>query len=233
DLAGHAAARAAVRLAGRVDARQPRPELLVGRELVEQAALEAAAVAEQAVVGQRHVLGLGHLHRDGIEAPQVRRAAELAAARPDAVHDLRRVTRADLAHLDPRPELARQIAHEVAEVDPLLGVEVHGRPARHRVHLDVDHLHHEAAAARDPLAGDDRALFALAALAVRARLLVARQAQDTRVRAILLHLGDLAPGPADFADHALGRRLDEHQVADVELEVADTIIVGLSGGPKP
>src|SRR5207245_798836 len=148
DLAGHATARAAVRLAGRVHARQARPELLVGRELVEQAALEAAAVAEQAVVGQRHVLGLVHLHRDRIDASQGRRAAELAAARPDAVQDVRPVPRADLAHLAPQPRLARAL------------------------------------------------------------------------------------GPADRAGHVLGRGLDEHEVAAVQLEVAHAIVVGLSGGPK-
>src|SRR3989441_6140413 len=82
-------------LARRVDPWQARPELLVGRELVEETALQPSAVAQQPVVGERHVLGLRHPHGDRLEAPEVGRAAELAAARPDAGHELGRVARAD------------------------------------------------------------------------------------------------------------------------------------------
>src|SRR5262249_42202995 len=158
---------------------------------------------------------------------------ELAAARPNAVQDLRGVARADLAHLDPRAQLARQVAHQVAEVDSLLGVEVHGRPAGDRVYLDVDHLHQEAATAREALAGRDRALLALAALAIRARLLVGRRAQHARVGPGLLRLRDLALRPADPAQRRFGPRLYQHQVAHVELEIADPIVVGLGGGSEP
>src|SRR6266508_3079825 len=145
-LAGHAAAAAARRLARRVDARQTAAQLLIGRELVEQAALEPAAVAEQAAVGQRHVLRLGHLHGDRLELLQMRRAAELPAAGADAVHHTGGVARANLAHLDPRVELVGEVADEVAEVDAVLGVEVHGHPALGAVQLDVHHLQRHAAA---------------------------------------------------------------------------------------
>ena len=169
-LAGHAAAPAARGLARRVDAGQPAAQLLVGRELVEQAALQPAAVAEQAAVGQRHVLRLGHLHRDRLELLQVRRAAELAAAGADAVHHPRGVAGADLPHLDARAELAGEIAHEVAEVDAVLGVEVHGHPPLGPVQLDVDHLQRHLPAAGQPLGGGDGPLLAVAAVPVLARL---------------------------------------------------------------
>src|SRR3972149_180132 len=74
-------ARAALRRARLADAREIGAKLLVGGELVEQAALEPAAVPEEPVVRQGHVLGLRHLHRDRLELPQPGGAAELAAAR--------------------------------------------------------------------------------------------------------------------------------------------------------
>src|SRR4026207_527833 len=92
--------------AGAVAPRQPRAQLLVGRELVEQATLEPAAVAEQPAVGQRHVLRPGPLHRGRGALAQVRRAAQLTAARPDPVEQLGGVARADLALLDAGVELA-------------------------------------------------------------------------------------------------------------------------------
>src|SRR5207244_3107370 len=153
--------------------RQPRAELLVRRELIEETALQPSAVAEQPVVGERHVLGLRHPHRDRLEAPEVRRAAELAPARPDAVHELGRVARADLAHLDPRVELAREVADQLAKVDALVGVEIDGHAARRGLHLDVHDLELEPAPARHLLAGADRARLALAALAVLAHLRLA------------------------------------------------------------
>src|SRR5919109_1207498 len=97
----NAAAATAAGLTRRVDLRQPRAQLLIRRELVEQTALEPAAIAEQPVVGERHVLRLGHLHRDRLELAQGRGAAELPPARSDTVEHAGGVTGADLAHLDP------------------------------------------------------------------------------------------------------------------------------------
>src|SRR3989338_2087629 len=73
--------------------------------------------------------------------------------------------RGDLAHLDPRVELAREVAHELAEVHALLGVERDHHPAHVGGHLDVHDLHREPAAPRQLLGHRDRALLALAALA--------------------------------------------------------------------
>src|SRR5262245_46875924 len=88
----HAApAAAAFGLARGADAGKLGAERLVLRELVEEAALQPPAVAEEPAVVERHVLALGHLHRDRREPAEVGRAAELAAAGSDAVLDPRDV----------------------------------------------------------------------------------------------------------------------------------------------
>src|SRR5207237_2850260 len=117
-------------------------------------------------VGQRHVLRLGHLHRDRLELPEVRRAAQLAPARADAVEHARGVAGADLAHLDPRAELAGEVTHEFAEIDALLAAEVDGHAALARRHLDVHHLHGQTTRAREAPAGDDGRLLAPSLVAI-------------------------------------------------------------------
>src|SRR5499427_360422 len=145
DLARHAALPPAVRLAGGADLGQVLAQLIVRGELVEQAALEPTAVAEEPSVRERHVLGLGHLDGDGIEALQIRRAAELATAGADAIHELGGVARPDLAHLDAGVELVSEVADEIAEVHALLRAEEHGNAAMARIDLHVHDLEPEPA----------------------------------------------------------------------------------------
>src|SRR5205807_1979284 len=145
------------------------------RELVEEAALQPAAVSEEPVVRERHVLRLRHLHGDRLELSQMRAAAELPAARADAVEQTRGVARADLPHLHARAELAREVADELTEIDALVGAEEHGHAARGRMDLDVDDLHREVALPREALCGEDPALLALAPLAILARFVVGRE----------------------------------------------------------
>src|SRR5438067_6768847 len=233
-LARHAAAAPAVGLAGGVHARQAGAQLLVGRELVEQAALEPAAVAEQAAVGERHVLRLGHLHGDRLELAQVGRAAELAAAGADAVHDARRVAGADLAHLDARAELAREIAHQLAEVDPVLGVEVHGDPAIGAVYLHVDHLDGQGASVGQLLGGSHRALLALPAVAVLTLLDGGGRADHAAIEAIAPEVRQRAPRAAHLAQRRAGRRLHHHDVADGRAHVVhELVVVGRGRIPQP
>src|SRR5262249_62353905 len=53
-------------------------------------------------------------------------------------------------------------------------------------------------------------------------------------RAVLFALRESRAGPAHLADGALGGRLDEHEVADVELEVfRNAVIVGRGRLAKP
>src|SRR5215510_5707695 len=99
-LARHAALAAAVGLAGRAHLGQVLAELIVGGELVEQTALEPAAVAQEPAVRERHVLGLGHLDRDGVEALEIRRAAELSFTETEAAEIYTLALHDALPHLD-------------------------------------------------------------------------------------------------------------------------------------
>ena len=213
---------AALGLAGGPDAGQLGAQRLVLRELVEQAALEPPAVAEEAAVVQRHVLGLGHLHRHGLEAAQVGRAAELAAAGADAILHLRHVAGADLPHLDAGAELPGQVPHQLAEVDPGLGREEHGHAPAVARQLDVDDLQREPAAP-GPGAGRSRAAASLALAAPRhlRHFFRRRDPEDPRVRPIALELRQVPGGPPDLADGVAARHLDEAVVAHVEREVLD------------
>src|SRR5262249_52185854 len=176
DLAGHASAATALRLARRVDARQIAAQLLVCGELVQQAALETPAIPEEPVVRQRHVLRLRHLHRDRVELAQMGPTAELAAAGADAGPHPRGVAGADLAQPHARANLGREIAHEITKIDALLAAEEHRHPTLACGHLDVDDLHGESARAGKALTGDDRLLLTLSPLAIVGRLLVGREA---------------------------------------------------------
>src|SRR3954471_2210159 len=96
----------------------------VGRVLVDEAALEPTALPRHLGGRHRQVLVLGHLDRYRGELRQERRAAELAAARPDAAHHLGLVAHADLAQLDARVVASGQIADQIPEVDARLGGEI-------------------------------------------------------------------------------------------------------------
>src|SRR5450631_1328471 len=101
----------------------------VGGVLVNQAALETAALARH--LGRRHgqVLVLRHLDRHRGELRQEGRAAELAATRADAAHHLGLIAHADLPQLDAHVVAGGQIAHQIAEVDTQLGGEIEDRPS--------------------------------------------------------------------------------------------------------
>src|SRR5260370_28490056 len=86
------------------------------RQLVTQAALQAAALPRQLRRVQAEVLLFRHLDRDGLERAQPGRAAERTAAGAVAAEHLRLVADADLPHLDPHVELRGQIADELPEV---------------------------------------------------------------------------------------------------------------------
>src|SRR5262249_48964641 len=74
------------------------------RQLVAQAAFQAAAESRQLRRIQAQVLLLRHLVRDRLEGLQERRAAQRTPAGAVAADHLGFVADADLAHLDPRAE---------------------------------------------------------------------------------------------------------------------------------
>src|SRR2546429_6932979 len=81
---------------------------LIGRELVDEAALEAAADTGELRLVQWQVLLFGHPYRDVRELVEPRGAAELAAARADAGHHLCLVAGAHPPELDARAEVRGQ-----------------------------------------------------------------------------------------------------------------------------
>src|SRR3990167_8794157 len=233
DLALHAAAAPALGLARRADLGQPVAQLVVGGELVEQAALEPAAIAQEAAVGERHVLGLGHLHRDGIELLQVRGAAELPAAGADAVHQLRGVAGADLLHLDPRVELVGEVAHEITEVHALLRCEGHPDAAAGGLDGHIHHLHLEPLRASHALSGLDRPPLALSPPAPLAHLEVGGAAEHLAVEAVAPELGQRAPRAAHLAHGVAVSPLDDAEIADVEIRLSREIVLGHRGLAQP
>src|SRR5690349_7520485 len=94
------------------------------RQLIAQAALQAAAESRELRRIEAQVLLLGHFDRDRLERLQERRAADRTAARAVAADDLRLVAHADLPHLDSGAELARELPDQLAEVNSRVGREI-------------------------------------------------------------------------------------------------------------
>src|SRR5204863_366572 len=84
------------------------------RQLVPQAALQAAAQTGQLRGIETQVLLLGHLDRDRLERGEECRAAQRPAARAVASDHLRLIADADLPHLDPGFEFGRKIVGDEA-----------------------------------------------------------------------------------------------------------------------
>src|SRR5258708_36336589 len=93
--------------------------------LVTQTAEQPAAAARDLGRIERQVLILVDREADRPQLRQPAGAAVLAAAAPYAVEPLGLVSSADLTHLDPRGEQARQGAHQRAAIHALLGREIH------------------------------------------------------------------------------------------------------------
>src|SRR5262245_62995700 len=226
-LARHAALAAAVGLAGRAHLGQVLAKLIVGGELVEKAALEPAAVAEEPAIRERHVLGLGHLDGDGIEALQIRRAAELPAAGADAIHELGGVARSDLAHLDAGVELVSEVADEIAEVHALLRAEEHGDAAMARIDLHVHDLEPEPASLRAAPVALGMAQLALAPVVPFRDLGLGRPSDHLAIEPAALELREEPLGPAHFAHCRPLPRLDHDEVADVQIIHVRLVVLGL------
>src|SRR5262244_659509 len=160
----------------------------------------------------------------------MRRAAELAPARPDAVEHARDVARADLPHLDAGAELVREVAYELAKVHAVFAAEIHGHPPLARGHLDVDDLHGEPARARKVLARDDGRLFAAALLTILAGFFIGGESDHPTVESIAPQLGYGPARASHLAERRAARGLDADDVADVQHEVADQLVVVGGGG---
>ena len=123
-------------------------ELLVGFELVAQAAHEPAAAARDFLRVEREALLLGHANGNGVEITAHPAAAQLLAAVAQATDHARSIAHANLAHVHAHMELACQAAHKLAEVDTFLSLEeedgllaVEQKLHLYRMHVGVGFLH--------------------------------------------------------------------------------------------
>src|SRR2546430_4158215 len=232
-LARHAPLPAAVGLAGRADLGQVLAQLVVRGKLVEQAALEPAAVAEEPAVRERHVLRLGHLHRDGVELLEIRRAAELAPAGADPIQELGRVGRADLAHRDARVELVGEVAHEVPEVYAVLRVEQHGDATVPGIDLHVHYLEPEPPPPGAPAADLGVLELAIAAITPLRHFRIGGATHHLPVEPTPLELGQRALRPPDLADGRALACLHNDEVAHGEVLVVRQMVLGLERHAHP
>src|SRR5262245_61282436 len=86
------------------------------RQFVTQTALQTAAHARQLRGVQAQVLQLGHLDGHRLERLEPGRTTQRTPAGSVAAEHTRFVPYPDLTHLDPRPEVRGEIAHQLAEV---------------------------------------------------------------------------------------------------------------------
>ena len=124
-------------------------EVLVRIELVAQTAHESSAHARYLLRVEREILLFGHADRHRAELAAQALAAQLLAAMSQTAHHARLVAHADLAHIHTHAELRRQLAHKIAEVDALLGLEVKDSLVTveqvldgHRVHVRIGFCSH-------------------------------------------------------------------------------------------
>src|SRR5207253_6276095 len=96
---------------------------------------------------ERKALRLHHLDRHGLELAQPRRAAKLAPAHADAAGDARLVARADLLHLDARPDGLTEIARQIAQLELVVGGDEDGGARPVERGLDLHELGREPARA--------------------------------------------------------------------------------------
>ena len=99
----------------------PLLSILIGVLLIFQAAHQPSAGAGDLGGIQAEILGLGHLDGDGQEPVQKLGAAEGPPADAETAHHFGLVPDADLTQLDPGPEHAGQIPHQLPEVHPTIG----------------------------------------------------------------------------------------------------------------
>src|SRR5690606_36436612 len=120
----------------------------------------------------------GHLDRHGLEAGEERRAADRTSAGAVSADGLRFVADANLTHLDARPELARELAHQLAEIDACFGGEIEDEARSVERLLDARELHREPPLADLQQGNAVRLTLAMLLLHPRDDVFVRRHADD-------------------------------------------------------
>ena len=131
---------------------------------------------------EREVLLLHHFYAYRRELVEPVAAAAGPPAWADAADYLRLVAHADLAQLDARLELAREVADVGAEVDALVGRKVEEELALRAQELDVDELHVEVVRLQQPLRADEDRLLLLAVFGLSVAVLLRGEVHEGQVR---------------------------------------------------
>ena len=128
---------------------------------------------------------------------------------------MRLVADADLPHLDARPEVRGQLAHQLAEIDAAFGGEIEDQPRAVEQLLDPRQLHRQAALADLQQADALRLLLALLLLQPRARCRRASRGGRPCGESAggTLPLGERRQRARDGADRRSLRRLDDDCIA--------------------
>ena len=206
--------------------------VLIDILLIFQAAHQPPAGAGDLGGVQAEVLGLGHFDGHRQEAVQELGAAEGPAADAQAADHLGLVPHADLPQLDPGPEHAGQVPHQLPEIHPAVGGEVKDDLAAVKAGGDVHQLHLQAVGGDLLLADVEGLALPLLVLLHGAAVTVRGQAQhgaqgldDGGVLHLVVPLrarGELRPLS----------RLHDHLVPHLHLMAAGIEIVILTSAPK-
>src|SRR5262249_10316885 len=160
-------------------------------------------------------------------------AAQLPPAGTDPVHELGGVAGSDLPHLDAGAELAGEVANELSEIDPLLGIEQDLHAAPGRLDLHVHDLDPEATGLREAPTRLDARDLPGPALAPFRRLVRGRPAHDPPVGPIALELGQRALGAAHLGDRGRPVQIEDDEVAHVEVGLARQAVLRHHGLAQP
>src|SRR5579864_7319819 len=117
------------------------------RQLVAETTLEPAAQTRKLRRVQAEILLFGHLDGDRLKRLEERRATEGAAAGAVPADQLGLVPHTDLAHLDSRAKLGRELTDEIAKVHAAFGREIEDQPGVVERLLDPREFHGEASLA--------------------------------------------------------------------------------------
>ena len=227
--------RAVDRLEGHVAFGQTLVRLVVGVEFVVQTAFEFTALPGEFLRIGRNVLLTSGTSRHGLEVFHPSRAAEFAAARPDAADASGFLSRTDLAHLDAHVEGVGQHANEFAEVHTRVGNVVENRFVAVALIFDVADFHIQFERFGNLSALDHRIVLTTAGFVpffdVRGACFSIHAFDFSCVFGLcLFHLqGHKRAGERYGADVVAGRGFDGHHVAFLQVKVIVVAEITLAG----
>ncbi len=223
-----------LRLEHNLTARQATAVLDIVVDLVVEAALELGAHACKLLWIERDVLETGGGSADADEILHPGGAAELASAGACSSDASSFLSRTYLLHLDAHMEGGSEVLDELAEVDALVGDIVEDGLLTIALILDVANLHLQSEALGYLAALDHGLVLTCLGFAELVHVGLAGEAVDaldivSRLEVGLLYLEvDEATSERDNADVVTRAGLDGHDVAFLQGEVVDVVVVAFA-----